>query len=412
VILASARDPARRAVIAARKARSTFWAGVALAATATAVIIMAVILYTVLDSTFGFVAVANTVEPADLVTGRDSLAEMTRTELLGTIEDRLSRGIVRRLESEVPLAQRSDDDLREVLQENLIKPEILETWTLTDSVFRRAEISAYLEANPGTRLVFRSWINAKFLTSHQSRVPEQSGIRAGVFGSMYIILIALVFSFPLGILAATYLQEYARPGLLTRVIEVNIQNLSSIPSVIYGLLGLTFFARYLSPITSGNVFGIDSTNGRTLLSAGLTLGLLVLPLVIINTQEAYRSIPATYRNACVAIGAPRWKTVSRRYLPYIVDRILTTVVLAISRIIGEIAPLIILGASTFIAVDPEGIFSKFTALPVEIFFWSSRPQTGFRNLAAAAILVLVVLTFTLNMFVIFFRDRFRESKVV
>lgn len=177
----------------------------------------------------------------------------------------------------------------------------------------------------------------------------------------------------------------------------------------YGILGLAIFVRALEPLTSGSVFGlVDPTtaNGRTVLSAGLTLGLLVLPIIIINAQEAIRAVPQSLRKASYGVGATRWQTVWYHVLPNAMPGILTGTILAISRAIGETAPLVVMGASTAISFDPASPFSKFTTLPIQIFQWTSRPQAEFRSLAAAAILVLLAMLLSLNASAIFLRNRF------
>ena len=209
--------------------------------------------------------------------------------------------------------------------------------------------------------------------------------------------------------AAIYLEEYASDNWLNRIIQTNINNLAGVPSIIYGILGLAIFVRSLEPLTSGEIFGmVDPTtaNGRTVLSGGLTLGLLVLPLIIINAQEAIRAVPRSLRNASFGVGATKWQTVWSHVLPNAIPGILTGTILAVSRAIGETAPLIVVGASTAISFDPSSPFSKFTTLPMQIYQWTSRPQDEFRSLAAAAILVLLMLLLSLNAIAVVLRNRF------
>jgi phosphate transport system permease protein len=264
------------------------------------------------------------------------------------------------------------------------------------------------EGYPGARLVFRSWLNLNFLRSPQSSVPERAGVRTAVLGSLWTILITAATAFPLGVGAAIYLEEYARDDRLNQVIQTNISNLAGVPSIIYGLLGLAVFVRGLEPLTSGTWFGLadpTTANGRTILSAGLTLGLLVLPLIIINAQEAIRAVPRSLRYAGYSLGATKWQTIAAHVLPNALAGILTGTILAMSRAIGETAPLVVVGATTFIAVDPSGPFSKFTALPMQIYQWTARPQDEFRRIAAAASLVLLILLITLNASAILLRNR-------
>jgi phosphate transport system permease protein len=222
-------------------------------------------------------------------------------------------------------------------------------------------------------------------------------------------LVTILFAFPVGVGAAIYLEEYARDNWLNRLIQTNINNLAGVPSIVYGILGLAIFVRALHPLTSGSIFGLAdpaTASGRTVLSAGLTLGLLVLPIIIINAQEAIRAVPQSLRQASYAVGATRWQTVWSHVLPGALPGILTGTILAISRAIGETAPLVVIGASTAISFDPTSPFSKFTTLPIQIYQWTSRPQDEFRALAAAAILVLLVLLLGLNAAAIFLRNRF------
>jgi phosphate transport system permease protein len=223
----------------------------------------------------------------------------------------------------------------------------------------------------------------------------------------------MLFAAPLGIGTAVYLEEYSNRNWFSSLVDTNINNLAGVPSIIYGMLGLAVFVRLLGRLTSGLALGVadagggDATaNGRTVLSAGLTLGLLVLPVIIINAQEAVRAVPASLRQASLGLGATRWQTVWHHVLPAALPGILTGTILAISRAMGETAPLVVVGASTFITVDPTGPFSKFTTLPIQIYQWTSRPQDVFRNLAAAAILVLLAMLLSLNAVAILLRNRY------
>ena len=200
---------------------------------------------------------------------------------------------------------------------------------------------------------------------------------------------------------------------LNRLIQTNISNLAGVPSIIYGMLGLAVFVRMLEGITSGRLFGAvtdpTTANGRTIISAGLTLALLILPLIILNAQEAVRTVPRSLRQASFGIGATRWQTIWHHVLPGAIPGILTGTILAVSRAIGETAPLVVIGASTFIVQDPSVPFSKFTTLPIQIYQWTAWLQEEFRNLAAAAILVLLVLLITLNATAVILRNRYARS---
>jgi phosphate transport system permease protein len=209
--------------------------------------------------------------------------------------------------------------------------------------------------------------------------------------------------------AAVYLEEYAADNQLNRLIQTNINNLAGVPSIVWHP-GLTILVR-LEPLTSGSIFGYGdptTANGRTVLSAGLTLGLLVLPIVIINAQEAIRAVPQSLRKASYAVGATKWQTVRAHVLPNAMSGILTGTILAVSRAFGETAPLVVIGASTAINFDPPSPFSKFTTLPIQIYQWTARPQDEFRALAAAAILVLLIMLLALNATAILLRNRYSQ----
>ena len=262
---------------------------------------------------------------------------------------------------------------------------------------------------PGSFLVFRAWLSWDFVTSPQNSDPLTAGVRTAILGSLWTIFIAILFAVPVGIGAAIYLEEYAQDNWINRIIRTNINNLAGVPSIIYGILGLAVFVRALEPFTSGALFGIgDSTtaNGRTILAAGLTLALLVLPLVIINAQEAIRAVPRSLREASFGLGGTRWQTVWYHVLPNAISGTLTGTILAMSRAIGETAPLVVIGASTFISYNPNSPFSKFTTLPIQIYQWTARPQDVWRNLSAAAIIVLLLMLLSLNAIAIVLRNRF------
>jgi phosphate transport system permease protein len=237
---------------------------------------------------------------------------------------------------------------------------------------------------------------------------EFAGVRTAVLGSIWLVVIAIALALPVGVGAAIYLQEYSTKNFLTRLIQTNINNLAGVPSIVYGMLGLAIFVRAWEVFTSGAMFGITDTNGRTIMSAGLTMGILVLPLVIINAQEAIKAVPDSIRQAAFGVGATRWQTVWSHVLPNALPGILTGSILAMSRAVGETAPLIIVGASTFISIDPDGPFSKFTALPIQVYQWTARAQPEFHSIAAAAIIVLLVLLLTLNATAILLRNRFQR----
>ena len=348
-----------------------------------------------------------------MVEGKYSVKEFSRTELENSAAGNLSSGILRRVEYEKPLAQQSDQDLVALLEQYVIQPKVLKTWGLWDSLTRSKTIEKYSLSESGSYLTFKSWITPRFFVDDQSADPLHAGIRTALLGSLWIILITFLFAFPIGVGAAIYLQEYAQDNRLNRILQLNIFNLSAVPSIIYGLLGLAVFVRAMQSVTSGSIFSAltDATaNGRTILSGGLTLGLLVLPIIIINTQEALKAVPASLRMSSYGIGATKWQTIWYQVLPASGERILTGTILALSRALGETAPLVVIGASTFISVDPTGIFSKFTTLPIQIYQWSARPQGAYRNLAGAAIIALLILLMVMNSAAIYTRDKLSKKK--
>lgn len=308
------------------------------------------------------------------------------------------------------LSARSQENIYDLVVQEIVAPDVVAAWSLVDSIFARSEIEAEAASEyPNADLSFRSWLTANFISSPQSSTPEFAGVRTAIFGSLWVVAITILFSFPIGVGAAIYLEEYAGDNFINRTIQTNINNLAGVPSIIYGMLGLAIFVRSLEPFTSGAMFGVgDATtaNGRTILSAGLTLGLLILPVIIIAAQEAIRAVPNSLRQAGMALGATKWQTIWAHVLPSALPGILTGTILAVSRAIGETAPLVVVGASTLIFVDPDGPFSKFTTLPIQIYQWTARPQAEFRNIAAAAILVLLVLLISLNASAILLRNRY------
>ena len=238
-------------------------------------------------------------------------------------------------------------------------------------------------------------VNWEFLTSFPSRKPEEAGIMAALFGSIYVIGLAGALAFTLGVAAAIYLEEYAARNWLAKIIQINIGNLAGVPSIVYGILGLEIFVRYLAL-------------GKSVLAGGFTLALLVLPIVIIASEEAIRAVPPSIREGGYALGATRWQTIWRLVLPQAFPGILTGVILAVSRAIGETAPLIVMGALTFVPFTPDGPMSRFTVLPIQIFNWVSRPQEGFHEAAAAGIIVLLVVLLSMNALAVLLRNKFQH----
>lgn len=244
-------------------------------------------------------------------------------------------------------------------------------------------------------------LNFDFISSFSSINSDQAGIQAALWGTIWLMGVCAVFIVPVGVATAIYLEEYADESKWwNRLIEVNIQNLAAVPSIVYGILGLAFLVR--GPLSLGNV----------VLAGGLTLGLLVLPVVIIAGREAIRAVPPSIREGSMALGATKWQTIWKQVLPAAVPGIATGVILALSRAIGETAPLIVVGAATFIAFNPEGLDSQFTAMPIQIFDWISRPSNDvndYRPLAAAGILLLMILLVAMNSVAIWLRNRYEQK---
>ena len=241
-------------------------------------------------------------------------------------------------------------------------------------------------------------LNGDLLNNFPSGNPERAGAQSAIFGTIWVIGLTGLMCIPVGVGAAIYLEEYAdRERWWNRAIELNIQNLAAVPSIVYGILGLAFLVR--------GAFGL----GQVVLAGSLTLALLVLPIVIIASREAIRAVPPSIREGSMALGATKWQTIRRQVLPGAIPGIATGSILALSRAIGEAAPLVLLGALTFITFNPEGLDSAFTVLPIQIFNWISRPQEEFQTLAAAAIVVLLVILLTMNAAAILLRNRYQRK---
>jgi phosphate transport system permease protein len=242
-------------------------------------------------------------------------------------------------------------------------------------------------------------LSVDFLTSFPSRIiPANSGIESAIWGTFYLMIICAVIVVPLGVASAVYLEEYAdREKWWNRLVEVNIQNLAAVPSVVYGILGLAFIVR--GPLSLG----------RTLLAGGITLGLLVLPVVIIVAREAIRAVPPSIREGSLALGATQWQTIWKQVLPGSIAGIATGVILSLSRAIGETAPLLVIGAAVNPRFNPDGLGSAFTALPIQIFAWTQDPNREFVDLAAGAIIVLMIVLLLMNSVAIVLRNRYEQK---
>jgi len=240
-------------------------------------------------------------------------------------------------------------------------------------------------------------LNSDLLGHFPSSLPARAGAQSAIWGTIWVISLVAVMTIPVGVAAAVYLEEYAKKDRwYNRLIEVNIQNLAAVPSIVYGILGLAFLVRGAADL------------GQTVLAAALTLSLLVLPVVVIASREAIRAVPGSIRLGSLALGATQWQTIRRNILPASVPGIATGTILALSRAIGEAAPLLLLGALTFITFNPDGLDSAFTVLPIQIFNWISRPQDEFRVLAAAAIVVLLAILLAMNSLAIWLRNRYQR----
>ena len=299
----------------------------------------------------------------------------------------------------------------------------------------------------------RGWLNWRFLSSFDSYIAEDSGILAGIWGSLWLLALTTIIAVPIGVGAAVYLEEYSKGTRLTRLIQLNLANLAGVPSIVYGILGLTVFVRMFGwyikhqpgepdRVTPGlhrfeqvlaeilmricHAFGLSVPLGTTVIAAAFTLSLLVLPVVIISTQEALRAVPASLRHASYALGATKWQTIRHQVLPASISGILTGVILALSRAVGETAPLIMLGIPVFLTLTPGDItnvqdivkhpssiadvpMSRFTALPMTILAWVEHQDPRRQDMAAAAIVVLLVLLLFMNGAAIFIRQHFQKK---
>jgi len=436
-----------------RSRRGLLVQGSLLLALTIAVLALVTLLSTIINDSFGLVAQVNQVEPEEIVAshGYDpaavGLGDLGKDELVETLQGGISNNVGRRLEREQRFyedrlvfesqakwdeicaegdapagcssGERNQANVLLLVEERIVAPDIIATDTLVGSLLNPEDFEQSVEesfvANPArygdytfdqVRFQWRAWFSWQFITSPASASPELAGISTAILGSLWLVGITVLFAVPIGVAAAIYLEEFAKPSRINDLIQTNINNLAGVPSIIYGMLGLAVFVRLLEPITSGSVFGDYAPNGRTVLAAGLTLGVLTLPVVIISSQEAIRAVPNSLRQAGMGLGATKWQTVRSHVLPIAIPGILTGTILSIGRAIGETAPLILVGAAGFITTSPKGPFSQFTALPIQIFQWTALPQEEYRNLAAAASLALLVLLLILNAGAVILRNRY------
>lgn len=449
--------PALDKGIRRRRARGTTYRAGFLLALLVAVAALVTLLVTIVDDSFGLVAIVEEIPEEDLAAryGGDTLDDLSKDDLVTLLAGSIKTNVGRRLErdqrffadrlvfesqdlwddlcaSAEPVAgcnlePRSQADLQVLVLERVVAPDVIASFGLWESLVHRDEVerevagineerraeageAGEMEGYQDARIEMRSWVSRGFLTRPQSPRPEIAGVRTAILGSLWVVAITALFSLPVGVGAALYMEEYAIDNRLNRLIQTNINNLAGVPSIIYGMLGLAIFVRVMVAFTSGSFLGSgaagESPSGRTIISAGLTLGLLVLPLIIINAQEAIKAVPRSLREASYGLGATKWQTIRGHVLPNALPGIFTGAILAVARALGETAPLVVVGASTAITFDPDGPFSKFTALPIQIFQWTSRPQAEFQNIAAAAIIVLLVLLFALNATAVVLRNRY------
>ncbi len=382
------------------------WAGIAA---------LALLMLTILNDSIGYVIITTEVDPASLAVNGVPYEEQTNQQLTDILANHLSARRLRVLEKETPFADLNQAELVLLVEQEVLDPEAAATFSMVQSLFDRSMVNAELAEHPGATMQMRFWLQPGLLSNSGSSNALLAGIRTALYGSLWIIAITILVAFPIGVGAAIFLEEYTVDNAFYRLLRANITNLAGVPSIIYGMLGLAIFVRGMQPITSGALFNAVSgdpaaATGRTILSAGFTLALLILPLIIINAQEAIRAVNPLLRQASLGLGATQWETIWHHVLPQAMPGILTGTILAISRAIGETAPLVVVGAATYITFDPTGPFSKFTTLPIAIYQWVSRPQPEFRSLAAASILVLMALLLSLNAFAIALRNRLQKKQ--
>lgn len=274
-----------------------------------------------------------------------------------------------------------------------LKNEIFKAWALFATSFGLI-VLAILLIKIGMDGAHR--LTGAFFTSMPSRIPEKAGILSAWAGTLWVMVMTSLIAIPIGIGAGIYLEEYAKKGRFSNILEINISNLAGVPSIIYGLLGLELIVRFV---------GV----GENILAGSITLALLILPIVIVSTREAIRTVPGSIREASFALGASKWQTIQMSILPASAGGIMTGIILALSRAVGETAPLIVVGALTYVPFVPKTPMDSFTVLPIQIFNWVSRPQSGFYANSAAAIIVLLLITFALNSIAIYLRNYWQKK---
>ena len=279
------------------------------------------------------------------------------------------------------------------LQKNRLKDQIFKFWGISCTLIGLVLLFVFI----GDILIDGLHrINWDFITNLPSRKAEKSGIYTALMGSIWILCLTTLIAFPLGVAAGIYLEEYAKKSKLAGLLEINISNLAGVPSIIYGLLGLEVFVRIMNL-------------GASVLSGSLTLSLLILPIIIVATRESVKAVPSSIKDASYALGASKWQTIWYQILPASGGGILTGVILALSRAVGETAPLIVVGALAYVPFAPSNPMDEFSVLPIQIFNWISRPQSGFIENAAAAIIILLGVTFVMNCIAVYFRNKWQKK---
>ncbi|MFO8148097.1 MAG: phosphate ABC transporter permease PstA [Bacteroidota bacterium] len=279
------------------------------------------------------------------------------------------------------------------IRKNRLKDQIFLGWGIACTLLGLVLLAIFIGSILVDGLQRIDW---DFITNLPSRNAEKAGIFTALMGSIWILVLTTIISLPLGIGAAIYLEEYATKNRFSSILEVNISNLAGVPSIIYGLLGLEIFVRILEM-------------GASVLAGSFTLALLILPIVIVSTREAIKAVPKSIRDASFALGASKWQTISMQLLPASFGGILTGVILALSRAVGETAPLIVIGALAYVPFAPSSPMDEFTVMPIQIFNWISRPQAGFEVNAAAAIIMLLLITFIMNGIAVYFRNKWQKK---
>jgi phosphate transport system permease protein len=279
------------------------------------------------------------------------------------------------------------------IQKNRLKDQLFKFWGIGCTLIGLVLLVIFIG---GILIDGLSRIDWAFITDLPSRKAEKSGIWTPLMGSIWILVLTAIISFPLSVAAGVYLEEYAKKNRLSALLEINISNLAGVPSIIYGLLGLEVFVRIMNL-------------GASVLAGALTLSLLILPIIIVATREAIKAVPGSIRDASYALGASKWQTIWNQVLPASSGGILTGVILALSRAVGEAAPLIIVGALAYVPFAPQGPLDQFSVLPIQIFNWISRPQQGFIDNAAAAIIILLLITFIMNGIAVYFRNKWQKK---